>query len=298
MARVTVGIPVYNGGPMLRECLDSLLAQTYKDFTVIIADNASTDETPEICAEYAKKDDRIRVIRHAGNLGALANFRYVVAKSTTEFFMWRADDDYSDSFFIEELVRSLDQNPDAQLAVPRVITRISDTEYTEETPFASVRMTNNADRLAAQLFNYHASICYGLWRSDYIQKTIVRICSSYPNAFACDHLILLSAFLDDAVVGNNSTLFTQRTYSPIKGDGLRGEQTLSARIAKLKYLMPPFYRTYESEVLSRKFPLEETRKILSMKRRYTYKKLRASRFRILRLQVKSVFYSVIGKSRK
>lgn len=296
MARVTVGIPVYNGAPMLRECLDSLLAQSYQDFIIVIADNASTDGTPDICAEYAARDSRIKIIRHSENMGALENFKHVLATATTEFFMWRADDDYSDNNFIEELVKTLDENLQAQLAAPRIITRKSSTEYVHETPFIDVNGSDFPNRLIERLFNYHVSICYGLWRTEYVQKTTTRVCDAYPHGYACDHLIVLSAFLDDAVVGNNNTLFTQRTYSPIKGDGMRGKKTLSVRIAMLERLMPLFYTSFENEVRLRNLPLDHTKKILSIRNEYTYKKLRASKNRIFRLKAKKILFDLIGKT--
>jgi len=62
--RVSIGLPVYNGEPFLREAIDSILAQTFTDFELIISDNASTDNTEEICRSYAAKDSRIRYYRH------------------------------------------------------------------------------------------------------------------------------------------------------------------------------------------------------------------------------------------
>jgi glycosyltransferase involved in cell wall biosynthesis len=60
---ISVALPVYNGANYLREALDSILTQTFTDFDVIISDNASDDETPEICREYAQQDERIKVER-------------------------------------------------------------------------------------------------------------------------------------------------------------------------------------------------------------------------------------------
>lgn len=59
MARMTVGVPVYNGEAMIAECLNCLLSQTCHDFVMVIADNASTAETSEICAEYVVQDNRV-----------------------------------------------------------------------------------------------------------------------------------------------------------------------------------------------------------------------------------------------
>ena len=58
---VTIGLPVFNGEKYLAQALDSILAQTYQDFEVIISDNASTDDTPLICHKYVAKDNYRRV---------------------------------------------------------------------------------------------------------------------------------------------------------------------------------------------------------------------------------------------
>jgi glycosyltransferase involved in cell wall biosynthesis len=63
LPRVRIGLPAYNGERHLPAALDSLLAQTYGDFELIISDNASTDRTEEICREYAARDSRIRYHR-------------------------------------------------------------------------------------------------------------------------------------------------------------------------------------------------------------------------------------------
>ena len=67
---VSIVMPVYNGGPYLRRCLDGILAQTLTDFELIAVDDASTDETPAVLSSYAMKDERVSVITHASNLHA------------------------------------------------------------------------------------------------------------------------------------------------------------------------------------------------------------------------------------
>src|SRR5690348_2643366 len=90
--RVSIGLPVYNGGRHLRAALDSLLAQTFGDFELIISDNASTDGTESICRGYAKRDDRIRYFRTKQNVGAAANFNRVFDFSRGDYFKWSGHD--------------------------------------------------------------------------------------------------------------------------------------------------------------------------------------------------------------
>ena len=74
---VSIGLPVYNGEHFLRSSLDSLLAQRFADFELIISDNASTDSTGAICSEYAARDSRVRYSRLPQNIGGVANHNRV-----------------------------------------------------------------------------------------------------------------------------------------------------------------------------------------------------------------------------
>ena len=64
-ARVTVGLVVKNGADTIGRGMESLLAQSFTDFKIIISDNRSEDETPELCKEFARRDQRVKYIRQA-----------------------------------------------------------------------------------------------------------------------------------------------------------------------------------------------------------------------------------------
>lgn len=87
-------MPVYNSAMTMCAAISSLMAQTFGDFELIIADNASTDATGDIAREYAAADARIRYIRHNENRGAFGNFVYVIEAAKAELFMWAAADDW------------------------------------------------------------------------------------------------------------------------------------------------------------------------------------------------------------
>jgi glycosyltransferase involved in cell wall biosynthesis len=71
---VSIGIPTYNGAPFLRECLDSILVQTFHDFEVNVIDDYSSDDTVSIAKDYARRDSRIKVHINSARLGLAANF--------------------------------------------------------------------------------------------------------------------------------------------------------------------------------------------------------------------------------
>lgn len=107
---VSVGMPVFNGESFIAQAIDSILAQTYPFFEIIISDNASTDETEKICRGYAERDSRIRYIRQNTNLGATTNFRFVLDEARYQRFIWAAADDWWDRDRLERLVSSLGPN--------------------------------------------------------------------------------------------------------------------------------------------------------------------------------------------
>ncbi|TRZ53935.1 MAG: glycosyltransferase family 2 protein [Dehalococcoidia bacterium] len=109
--RVSIGLPVYNGERYIEAAIDSILTQTYCDLELIIVDNASTDQTPRICREYAAKDKRIRYYRNKINMGVVANFNRAFKFSSGEYFKWAAHDDVLAPEFLSKCINILDNDP-------------------------------------------------------------------------------------------------------------------------------------------------------------------------------------------
>lgn len=86
--RVSIGMPVHNGGRLIQEAIRSILEQSFEDFELIICDNASTDDTEEICRGCAKRDPRIRYERNYSNMGAAYNFNKTFLVAGGKYFKW------------------------------------------------------------------------------------------------------------------------------------------------------------------------------------------------------------------
>jgi glycosyltransferase involved in cell wall biosynthesis len=114
--RLSIGLPVYNGGRYLPKALDSLLGQSYQDFEIIIADNASTDETSELCRDYESQDQRIRYFRQPRNIGSSPNHNFVVTVARGSLFKWASYDDLYGRELLERCVEALDERPEVVLA--------------------------------------------------------------------------------------------------------------------------------------------------------------------------------------
>ncbi len=109
---MSIGIPVYNGGASLEQALRSINSQSFRDYEVIISDNASTDNTAQICREMAAIDPRIEYFRQENNIGAAANFKFVLDKAVGEYFHWLAADDTRSDNFLELNINFLEENVD------------------------------------------------------------------------------------------------------------------------------------------------------------------------------------------
>jgi hypothetical protein len=112
---VTIGIPVYNGERYLEEAIRSVLAQTREDLELVISDNASTDRTGEICADYAARDSRVRYFRNPANLGAAPNYNIVFEHARGRFFKWLAHDDCLTPTYVAKTTGVLEARPDVIL---------------------------------------------------------------------------------------------------------------------------------------------------------------------------------------
>lgn len=110
--KVSIALPVFNGAGSVGKTIQTILDQTFTDFELIICDNASTDDTAEICKSFAEKDSRIRYVRNETNIGAIPNFNKAFGLATGEYFKWVGHDDWYDPDTMKECVEALDSNPD------------------------------------------------------------------------------------------------------------------------------------------------------------------------------------------
>jgi glycosyltransferase involved in cell wall biosynthesis len=114
--RLSIGLPVYNSSTYVAESIEALLGQTFEDFELIISDNASTDNTGDICRSYGKLDSRVRYFRQRRNIGLAPNHNFCVMKAKGELFKWGAGDDLYARDLIGKCVAALDENPKVVLA--------------------------------------------------------------------------------------------------------------------------------------------------------------------------------------
>ncbi|MYU93704.1 glycosyltransferase family 2 protein [Ligilactobacillus salivarius] len=103
MVKVSIGVPVYNVEEYLRQCLNSIMEQTFTDFEVIMVDDGSTDNSFMICQEYVARDNRFKLF-HQENKGNGGSRNTCLKYMNGEFITWIDSDDVVDNNYLERLL--------------------------------------------------------------------------------------------------------------------------------------------------------------------------------------------------
>lgn len=181
--RVVVGLPVYNGQKYVAAAIESHLAQTFGDFELVISDNGSTDATPDICTDYASRDNRVRYWRSPENRGILWNHRRVLdaIESPDQYFRWAGADDLPEPGLFATMVQILDTRPEVASVVP-------DTRNIDDDGKTIGSMPRSLDLQFPDVFqrahdvlvaSYQHVIAYGLIRAATLQ--VMRTKPNYPG---------------------------------------------------------------------------------------------------------------------
>jgi glycosyltransferase involved in cell wall biosynthesis len=134
--RVNVLIHNYNYGRYLRQCLDSIFAQTYPNINIIFSDNSSGDESWDIAVEYERRHPgSMIIIRNRRNFGPAANLENCYSNIEGKYFCILCSDDALMPDFVSDCVRALETNPDAGYAMTHRTIIDENGSRTEEPPF-------------------------------------------------------------------------------------------------------------------------------------------------------------------
>jgi glycosyltransferase involved in cell wall biosynthesis len=186
--KVSIGLAIFNGETYLNAALDSILAQTFTDFEVIISDNASSDRTEEICRTYAAKDPRIRYYRNSVNIGGVHNENLTFQFAQGDYFRLAAHDDLLAPQLLEECVNVLDQNPDVVLCYSTTVMIDANGDRLNTIDQSLARSPCAKERFCDVASSQHAcEASYSVIRSAALSKTELQ--PNYPESdfgFLCE----------------------------------------------------------------------------------------------------------------
>jgi glycosyltransferase involved in cell wall biosynthesis len=238
---VSIGLAVYNGEKYLKQAIDSILAQTFTDFELIISDNASTDRTQEICKEYLAKDSRIRYYRNGENIGGANNENRTFTLSRGEYFRWAADDDMCAPELIAKCVEILAQNPSVVLCYSMIteinengdfIRTISQSKGTSAKPHE--RFRDLAER------DHNCEATYGLVRADVLRKT--RLQKNYTDS---DRTLLCELSLYGQFFEIQEPLFYKRYHAQNMYVNMRSRMAWFNPALKSKIVFPYWMQFFD-----------------------------------------------------
>jgi glycosyltransferase involved in cell wall biosynthesis len=229
---VSIGLPVRNGENYLREALNSLLDQTYRNIEIIISDNASTDATEAIAKEYLRSDHRIRYFRQPCNIGPSGNYRFVLDKALGEYFMWAAHDDTFDNNWIQVLLTEIQPG---DLGVRGAIRFI----HSQGIYIRHLRNYRRNAQLSCFLGNEHNYRChyvYSLFRRNELTSCDF---SAFSLDYSPDNLFIFSILRRGNLRSTKKTAMSFRLHSANLGSEYsakwKGIRKIAYRIHPLRY---------------------------------------------------------------
>jgi len=186
---VSIVTPMYNGERYLKECIESVLAQTYSNWEYVIVNNCSTDNSPAIVEEYAKKDSRIKVIHNTEFLGAIQNQNNSLRLMSSESKYCKIvhTDDWIFPECIERMVEVAEKNPKIGIVTSYVLSNTGlfgfGIPYTEEV------MPGN---IPCRLLFLENKYLFGNATSQLIRSDLIRARHDFYEApyMNCDQLVL------------------------------------------------------------------------------------------------------------
>ena len=166
-------VPVYNAEKTLNRCVDSILSQTYKNFELILVDDGSSDKSADICDEYQKTDNRIKVI-HSKNGGVSHARNLGLDICSGEIVTFIDSDDYIEPDFFDEIVRCM--APDIDVAFFGIITEDNNKKIIKK-----VAPPNEVHKNCGEALSYiDITFVYGKsYRTDLIKKNALRFNEKY-----------------------------------------------------------------------------------------------------------------------
>lgn len=221
---VSVGVPVRNGARFLAETLDSLLAQSYADFELLVSDNASTDETPEIGRAYAARDPRVRYLRSDVDLGLAGNYNRLFQEAQGKYFKWAAADDLHEPDYLKRCVEVLERDPSVVLAYGKSRFIDENGKPVEETdPGFDLQDEAARERLRYVIRSKRwVNAIFGLIRSEGLAKT--PLLPKYPSG---DYIILGELALVGKFVEVPEVLFLRRLHPGASSQNLNDANWLA-----------------------------------------------------------------------
>ena len=204
---VCVGLPVYNGGTLLSQAIESILSQDFENIQLIISDNCSTDNTEEVCLKYQTMDKRVRYHRLGENWGMGRNFQNVLGLSSAPYFMWATHDDMRERTFITKCLERIQPDPSIALVYPRSkVLDVNSKFIGIANDHVNAGQDSGVERFRHVIWELGmCNMVFGLYRTEMLKRA-----TSFESLFGDTLLLAEMALLLGKIVQIDDVLFVRR----------------------------------------------------------------------------------------
>lgn len=234
---VTIGVPLYNEEKYIEEALRSAASQCD---TVWVSDNASPDESAAICEKVSREYANVHFVRQPHNMGAIANFKFVLDKAETPFFMWLGGHDALPDGYVRQLTQLLESRPEAVLAYGAAHhvdvngNPAGNCDYSYHAMLADKSPTTRILGLIRHL--YDCSLVHGIFRTEALREAW----NAWGNNkvfIGADHILLGYAVLNGPFLYEPKTYLIRRDAHPAdtQQEQLKRMGSLQADSKQLNY---------------------------------------------------------------
>lgn len=207
---VSIGLPVFNGEAYVDLAIRAHVEQTATDFELILADNASTDATSDICRRWSERDPRVRWVRTEAHTGAARNFNRAFGLARGRYFRWAAHDDLVEPTYVERCLELLESDPDVVLAHSQMVEIDENGEELRPLDAGMEHATNDdtARRFKGAIALDHGCFdVFGLVRRGALERT--QLIAPYLGS---DRVLLAELALMGKLVRADEVLFKSREH--------------------------------------------------------------------------------------
>ena len=258
---VSVVIPVYNVEQYLKECIDSVLNQTYSDYEIILVDDGSTDNSSKLCDDYLTVDNRIKVIhRENGGLSAARNTGMDAA--TGDYIYFLDSDDYIESVTLERLVHTA-KTDDADIVFFDGYVFYTDCED-DGTSYGYSRhdhyQTDTGRKVLEKLLineEYRTAVPLTFYNAKYLQKSNLRF---YEGILHEDELFTFQTFNANGIVAHCHEELYARRIRPASIMTASSNERRYTSMLTIYHELAEMYRIKRAEGNSAKMYLTRTAK--------------------------------------
>ncbi len=207
-------VPAYNAEKFIIPTLESLVNQTYPNFEIIVCDDASPDNTFEICKEFAKDHPNLTVLRNESNLGWFHNYEKLwgISSDRSDYCFFSPHDDHLFPNFISEQIEIFQENPNAALCIPGMNNCFKNGKNILSTFLDPTEKNDPVDRVEVILErkDWWWAACHGICKSSIIKQILpLKKLKFGEKEFCADLLWLIEISFLGELVHSKNVLFSK-----------------------------------------------------------------------------------------